>query len=129
MKALTPYLMVGIGGFFGANARLLASSAAQRLFGTGFPYGTFLINVSGSFFLGVILTMIAQKTVPWGEEIRLAIAVGFLGAFTTFSTFEFENSSLLGDGEWLLAALNMFGSLVLGLLAVRLGIALARQWP
>lgn len=129
MKALTPYLMVGVGGFFGANARLVASSLAQKLLGTGFPYGTFIINVSGSFFLGVILTMIAQKSLPWGEEFRLAIAVGFLGAFTTFSTFEHETSALLGDGEWLYAALNMFGSLFLGLVAVRLGIALAKQWP
>jgi len=94
----------------------------------GFPYGTFCINVSGSFLVGVILTLLAERAIPYGNEIRLAAAVGFLGAYTTFSTFEYECHALLEDGEWLLALVNMVGSLALGLLAVRVGVAVAKRW-
>ncbi|MBI5017876.1 MAG: fluoride efflux transporter CrcB [Deltaproteobacteria bacterium] len=128
MKLLLPYLWVGLGGFLGANARFVATNLARKLLGIGFPYGTFAINVTGSFLLGVILTLLGQRALPHSNEIRLAVAVGFLGAYTTFSTFEFECHALLEDGEWALALLNMFGSLFLGLLAVRLGMVLARQW-
>ena len=128
MRAVAPYLWVGIGGFVGANARYVAANFARWLLGVGFPFGTFFINVSGSFALGVILTVLASRVVPYSNEIRLATAVGFLGAYTTFSTFEYECHTLLDDGEWLFAALNMFGSLLLGLLAVRVGILAAKHW-
>jgi len=128
MKNVMPYLWVGAGGFLGAIARYVVANVARKLLGVGFPYGTFFINVSGSFLLGVILTALAQRALPHSNEIRLAAAVGFLGAYTTFSTFEYECHGLLEDREWALAVTNMFGSLFLGLLAVRLGMALARQW-
>lgn len=128
MKSLLPCLWVGIGGFVGAVARYLVANLARSLAGVGFPYGTFFINVSGSFLLGVILTLLAERAIPFGNEIRLAAAVGFLGAYTTFSTFEYECHSLLEDGEWLLAFVNMVGSLALGLLAVRVGVAVAKRW-
>lgn len=128
MRSLLPYLWVGLGGFVGANARYLVANVARRLLGVGFPYGTFFINVSGSFLLGVLLAALGQRALPYNNEIRLAAAVGFLGAYTTFSTFEYECHALLEDGEWLLTVLNMFGSLFLGLVAVRLGMLLARQW-
>lgn len=127
MKMLAPYLWVGIGGFFGANARFLASNMAQRFLGIGFPYATFLVNVTGSFLLGVVMTVLAEKTLAFGEGARLAVAVGFLGAYTTFSTFEYECHILLGENQFFLTALNMFGSLFVGLLALRLGITLARH--
>lgn len=129
MRSLMPYLWVGIGGFAGANARYAVTRFAGWLLGVGFPYGTFVINVTGSFLLGVLLTLLAHRVVPHSQEIRLAVAVGFLGAYTTFSTFEFDCHALLEDGEWVLATVNMLGSLALGLVAVRVGIVAAKHWP
>lgn len=128
MKALAPYLWVGLGGFVGANARYAVAQVAQALLGSKFPYGTFFINVSGSFALGVVLTVVALRAFPFGNELRLALAVGFLGAYTTFSTFEHESYVLLNRGAWVPAAANLVGSLVVGLVAVRLGVAVARTW-
>ena len=128
MSALMPYLLVGLGGFIGANARFVVGRIAGTMFDTRFPVGTFVINVSGSFLLGALGTLIAQKAMPGSETMRLALGVGFLGAFTTFSAFTFETHSLLDDGSWLTATTNMFASLFVGLLAVRIGIVAARTW-
>ena len=95
MATLMPYLLVGLGGFIGANARFVVARLVGALFETRFPLGTFVINVSGSFLLGVLGTLVAQKVMPNSESMRLALGVGFLGAFTTFSTFEFETHALL----------------------------------
>jgi CrcB protein len=113
MAMLMPYLLVGVGGFIGANARFIVARVVGAAFETKFPFGTFVINVGGSFLLGVLGTIVAQKVMPNSESMRLALGVGFLGAFTTFSTF---------------ATTNMFASLFVGLLAVRAGIVVARTW-
>jgi fluoride exporter len=126
--SLMPYLLVGVGGFIGANARFVVARVVGALFETRFPLGTFLINVSGSFLLGVLGTVVAQRMMPNSESMRLALGVGFLGAFTTFSTFEFETHALFDDGSWLTATTNMFASLFVGLLAVRAGIVVAKTW-
>lgn len=128
MTTLMPYLLVGLGGFIGANARFVVARLVGALFETRFPLGTFVINVSGSFLLGVLGTLVAQKVMPNSESMRLALGVGFLGAFTTFSTFEFETHALFDDGSWLTATTNIFASLFVGLLAVRAGIVVARTW-
>ena len=128
MAALMPYLLVGLGGFIGANARFVVARLVGTLFETKFPLGTFVINVTGSFVLGVLGTVVAQKVMPNSESMRLALGVGFLGAFTTFSTFEFETHALFDDGSWLTATTNMFASLFVGLVAVRAGIILAKSW-
>jgi CrcB protein len=128
MATLMPYLLVGLGGFIGANARFVAARLVGALFETKFPLGTFVINVSGSVLLGVLGTLVAQRMVPNSEAMRLALGVGFLGAFTTFSTFEFETHALIEDGSWITATANMFASLFIGLLAVRAGIVLAKTW-
>jgi CrcB protein len=128
MAALWPYLLVGVGGFIGSIARLLVARWVGVLVETRFPLGTFVINISGSFLLGVIGAMVAQKVFPSADAVRLALGVGFLGAYTTFSTFEFETHALVVDGEWLIAATNMFASLFVGLFAVRAGIVIARAW-
>jgi CrcB protein len=128
MTKLMPYLLVGVGGFVGANARFVIARVVGAAFETRFPLGTFVINVSGSFLLGVLGTVIALKVMPGSEAMRLALGVGFLGAFTTFSTFEFETHALLEDGSWLLAATNMVASLFVGLIALRAGIVLAKTW-
>jgi fluoride exporter len=128
MASLMPYLLVGLGGFIGANTRFVVARLVGGLFETKFPLGTFVINVSGSFLLGVLGTLVAQKVMPNSESMRLALGVGFLGAFTTFSTFEFETHALFDDGSWLTATTNMFASLLVGLLAVRAGIVVAKTW-
>jgi len=128
MSMWMPYLLVGLGGFIGANARFVVARLVGAAFETRFPLGTFVINVSGSFLLGVLGTIIALKVMPNSEAMRLALGVGFLGGFTTFSTFEFETHALFEDGSWLLATTNMFASLFVGLIALRAGIVVARAW-
>jgi CrcB protein len=126
MKTLMQYLAVGGAGFVGSTLRLFVATVCGRLFGVGFPIGTLVINLSGSFFLGWFMTTIANRY-PVSDTTRLAIAVGFVGAYTTFSTFMYESNSLLREAAMLKAAANILGSLVLGLLAVRGGIWLASR--
>jgi CrcB protein len=128
LSMLMPYLLVGLGGFLGANARFVVVRLVGAAFETRFPLGTFLINISGSFLLGVLGTIAAHKVMPNSETMRLALGIGFLGAFTTFSTFEFETHALFDDGSWLTATTNIFASLFVGLVAVRAGIVLAKSW-
>jgi CrcB protein len=128
MSRVLPYLLVGFGGFLGAIARFLMARWVGVLVETRFPLGTLLINVSGSFLLGVIGTMVAQKVFANSDAVRLALGVGFLGAFTTFSTFAFETHALFEDGSWLTATTNMFASVFVGLVAVRAGIVAAKAW-
>jgi CrcB protein len=123
-----PFLLVGAGGFLGANARYVVARAVGALVDTRFPLGTFVINVGGSFLLGVLVAVAGEKVLPTSESMRLALGVGFLGAFTTFSTFEFETHALFEDGSWLTATTNIVASLFVGLLAVRAGIVFAKAW-
>lgn len=128
MKELIACLWVGLGGFFGAIARYMVARASASLLGITFPYGTFLINVSGSFLLGIVATLVSERIVPGADHVRLVFAIGFLGAYTTFSTFEFETNAMLEDGKWMFAFLNVFGSLILGFFAIRVGMLLAKNW-
>ncbi|MBV8056872.1 MAG: fluoride efflux transporter CrcB [Deltaproteobacteria bacterium] len=116
-------LWVGLGGFVGANARyLLGGWVASRL-GTTFPYGTYVVNVSGSFILGFFLAFAGDRA--WvAPSLRLLFAVGFVGAYTTFSTFEYESIRLLQERGLLLAGLYLIGSVLTGGIAVMLGMAL-----
>jgi CrcB protein len=127
MRTATAIFWVALGGALGAVARYGVARWCGRVFGTAFPVGTLLINVTGSFMLGFLATILALRTVPHSEAVRLGFAVGFLGSYTTFSTYEYESDQLLRDGQWLFAAANLLGSVVAGLVAVRLGIALARR--
>lgn len=128
MNWWVPYVLVGVGGFIGANARFVLARWIGLLIDTRFPLGTFVVNISGCFALGVVGTLVLQRLVPNSDELRLAVGVGFLGAFTTFSTLGFETHALFEDGSWLTALSNIFLSMFLGLLAVRAGIVLARAW-
>ncbi|MBI3770926.1 MAG: fluoride efflux transporter CrcB [Deltaproteobacteria bacterium] len=115
---------VGLGGILGANARyLLAGWVAARL-GAVFPYGTLLINVSGSFVLGLLMGVLEGHALS--PVVRLSVGIGFLGAYTTFSTFTYETVRLLEEGSILLGSANAFGSLAVGLLAVLGGLAIGR---
>jgi fluoride exporter len=129
MRTLLPYLLVGVGGFLGANARFVQARWVDLLHNTTFPWGTFVINVGGSFLLGLLGAFVSARVPPpTGDHLRLALGVGFLGAYTTFSTFEYETHTLIEGGSWLTGFLNVFFSLFVGLVAVRLGILAARQW-
>jgi CrcB protein len=128
MGRALPYLLVGVGGFLGANARFVTAKWVGQVVDARFPLGTFLINVSGSFLLGLIGGLLAERLVPHGDAVRLALGVGFLGAFTTFSTFEYETNALLEDGVWMTALANVFLSLFVGLIALRFGLVVAREW-
>lgn len=127
MKEWAVYCIVGTGGFIGANARFVLGRWAAQKWGTDFPWGTFLINVSGSFLLGLFAALAVRFA--WNDGWRLLIAVGFLGAFTTFSTFTYESLQLMEQGRLLRAGLNLLGSVAVGMLGVALGVAAARILP
>jgi CrcB protein len=117
---------VGLGGFLGANARYLLGGYISERWGAIFPYGTFVINITGSFILGFFIAYAQER--PWvAPGARLLFAVGFVGAYTTFSTFEYETMRLIQEREMLLAMLNVFGSLLMGAVAVFGGFALG-EW-
>jgi CrcB protein len=124
--------LVAVGGAVGSLLRWGVGAAAGRLLGAAFPWGTFLINVSGSLFLGWFMTVLGDRLLNteglWlrPDDLRLMVAVGFTGAYTTFSTFEYESHGLLQDGDGLWAITYLFASIFLGLLAVRAGVYLAR---
>ena len=121
---MSPLLLIGLGGILGANARYLLSTWAADRFGTAFPYGTFGINVSGSLLTGVVLT-IALDRLSTDPALRLFLGTGFLGAFTTFSTFTYETVALLRQGDVRPALTNALGSTVLGVSGCTSGILLA----
>jgi len=119
------FMIIGIGGFIGAVARYgLALWIGQR-WGRSFPLGTFVVNVSGSFLIGLLMTLMAERF-AMNPQWRLLLVVGFLGAYTTFSTFEYETGALLKDGEWAFAMLNIILSVVVGFMALKLGEGIAK---
>lgn len=119
------YLMVGIGGFLGSIARFWLGGYIGAKMGTRFPYGTMVINLTGCFLIGFIVTLIAERT-HWSPNWRYLIPIGFIGAYTTFSTFEYETFRAMQDGDMLIAFLNVMISVVVGFLAVWLGVIAGR---
>jgi fluoride exporter len=119
-------LIVGIGGFLGAIARYVVALWIGQKWGRVFPLGTFIINVSGSFLIGLVMPLFTERFMV-NPQWRLFFAVGFLGAYTTFSTFEFETGGLIRDGEWTLATLNVVGSVLAGFIALKLGDVIAKS--
>lgn len=119
------YLVVGAGGFIGAISRYILAVWIGQRWGRSFPLGTFVINVSGSFFIGFLMTLLSERFIE-NPEWRLFLIIGFLGAYTTFSTFEYETGALIRDGEWLYAGLNVIGSVIIGFIALKLGETMAK---
>ena len=120
------YLAISLGGILGANSRYLIADWAAQRFGAGLPYGTFIINISGSFLLGFFMAFLQDRAFV-NPNYRLFFATGFCGAYTTFSTFTYESLRLWQDGSFLLAITNLFGSLVVGMLGVFLGFVFGRM--
>jgi len=116
---------VAIGGAAGAVMRWLMASGIQRMAGGPFPWGTFAVNAIGSFLLGFIFVWLIERSTV-SELVRLALTVGFLGAFTTFSTYSLESIRLLQEGALALALGNVIGQVVVCLTLTWLGIQLAR---
>lgn len=114
------YLIIGAGGFIGAVTRYALATWIGSKWGRSFPLGTLIINVSGSFLIGLIMSLLTERFMA-NPYWRLLLVVGFLGAYTTFSTFEYETGNLLKDGELLYAALNVFLSVFAGFIALRMG--------
>ena len=116
---------IGSAGFFGAVTRYYISGWVYTLCGAKFPYGTLAVNVTGSLLLGFIYTLSMDRSL-FSPEMRMAITIGFLGSLTTFSTFSLETFNLIYEGSFLLSFVNMAINVVLSLLAVIAGIALAK---
>lgn len=115
------FLLISAGAVLGANARYWIGTWAAEKWGSAFPYGTLLINLTGSLLLGLFMALTAERAVI-DPRVRLLVATGFLGAYTTFSTFTYESVTLLLKGAVAPGLLNAFGSTALGLLAVGIGI-------
>ena len=122
---LVTVLGIAVAGAFGALARFGLVGVVSRRAPGAFPWGTFVVNISGSFALGLLFVLLTERfTVdPW---LRSTLTIGFLGAFTTFSTLSFESYRLLEDGAVGLALANSLGSLAAGLVAVYLGVVTGR---
>jgi CrcB protein len=114
-------LFVGVGGFVGAVLRYLISGLVYETWGVAFPYGTLVVNVVGAFILGFIVS-ITNEHLFISPDLKIVLTVGVLGAFTTFSTFCYESMSLIQTGNTLRATLNIFISVLLGLIFVFIGI-------
>jgi CrcB protein len=126
VETLTNYLAVAAGGALGTTLRYFVGGTVFARTPTPFPLATFVINVTGSFVIGFFLTL-ATERMNVSPQLRLAVSVGFVGAYTTFSTFEYETIRLVEEGRLIHALLNVVLSVTVGFIAVWGGIALARK--
>ncbi len=118
-------LWLSLAGALGTLARYLLTGLVHRVNGTSFPWGTVVVNVFGCFLFGLIWTL-AEERLLLSAETRSVILIGFMGAFTTFSTFMYETNALLRDAQWALAAANVLGQNIVALAGLLLGLATAR---
>ena len=121
---VTDWLLIGAGGFLGANMRYALSLWAAHRYGAAFPYGTLVANLSGCLAMGLVMGLLAGWAVD-DDQARLFLATGFIGAETTFSTFTFQSFELLHERRTGAALLNVLGSSALGMIAVALGLLCA----
>jgi CrcB protein len=119
------FLIISVGAILGANLRYWLGDWAAQRFGTAFPYGNLIINVSGSFILGIFMILITDRFLV-DPRWRLLVAIGFLGSYTTFSSYAYESVNLILSGQNWIGVLNLFGSSFLGGLAALLVIWLGR---
>ena len=119
------FLLISIGAIIGANLRYFVGQSVARIIPSSLPYGTLLINVSGSFILALFLVWTTERVFA-DPRWRLIIAIGFCGGFTTFSSYAYETFALFENGQWLACVLNVVASNILCLAATVLGAMLAR---
>ncbi|RME82479.1 MAG: fluoride efflux transporter CrcB [Caldilineae bacterium] len=119
------FLLISFGAMLGANLRYWVGGWAAAHLGATFPYGTLIVNLTGSFILGFFITL-ASDLLLLDPRWRLLVAIGFLGSYTTFSSYTVESVNLILNGEWGSGMLNLFGSTVVGGLSALLGVLLAR---
>ena len=117
--------LIAVCGAAGALARFGLTGLVFRIYGGSFPFGTFVVNIIGCFVFGIIWPL-AEERLLISSELRSIILIGFIGSFTTFSTLVFETGELMRDSEWALALANMGGQVVMGLLALYLGVVIGR---
>ena len=118
---MTKYWMVGLGPFLGSIARFWLGSYITYRMGARFPFGTFVINISGSFLIGLVVTLLGEHA-HWSPNLLYFIPIGFIGAYTTFSTFELEAFRSVRTGDVLMTLLYVVLSVTLGFMAVWLGV-------
>ena len=117
-------LLIAVGGALGALSRYYLDTAVTRLLGPT-VLGIFLVNITGSFLLGVLISA-TETHITWQHNARLFAAIGFLGSYTTFSTFTLATVALVQDGDLTQAALNVGGSIIVGLTAALVGLYIGR---
>jgi fluoride exporter len=122
---MSKYLIVAFGGAVGSMLRFWAGGYVSGRLGSRFPYGTFVINVTASFLIGFIMTVLAERT-HLSPSWRYLLVVGFLGGYSTFSSFEYETFRVFEDGEFLITALNIALSVGVGFVAVWIGAITGR---
>lgn len=122
---MTRYLMIGLGGFVGANARFLMTIWAAQKWGGQFPYGTLVINLSGSFVLCFLAMLLSERWLSY-PSLRLALLVGFFGSYTTFSTFSLEALQLAQNGQLVASLMYVCGSVMGGVIGGYAGLVLGR---
>ena len=127
METLTRILAIAAGGAAGAVARYLINISPLQHFLKPFPFPTFFINITGSFLIGFLLILLTDRF-QINENLRFAVMVGFLGAYTTFSTFEMEIWGLIKENQFLTAFLYLFLSVSVGFIGVTLGVTLAKKF-
>ena len=122
------YVMVGIGGCLGSILRFWLGNYVGSKMGTRFPYGTFVINITGSFLIGLVFAFLTERS-EWSPYWRYLIPIGFIGGYTTFSSFEFETLRTIQEGQVGIGLLYVTSSVVLGLAAVWGGLIAGRALP
>jgi fluoride exporter len=120
------YLWLSLGALAGANLRYIVSRLTARFLSTDFPYGTLLINATGSLLVGFFLIWTTERVFA-DPKWRLFVAIGFCGSYTTFSSYAFETFALFEQGHWTLMLSNILGNNILSLIAVLAGAAMARS--
>lgn len=118
-------LFIGLGGFAGAIARYAVDGLVTGLTRASFPWGTLAVNLSGSLLIGFLFALASERAVI-SPDLRGPIMIGFVGAYTTFSTLALESWRLIDDGAWLLGSANLGASVLLGIAAVIAGVAIGR---
>lgn len=119
------FLIAGLGGFIGSALRYWTSILSYRFFGQEFPYGTLIVNITGCFLIGLLMTIFEERFIV-NPNLRIFLTIGILGGFTTFSTFSYETIALLREGSYLIGFENVTFSLVGCLGATAVGIVIGR---